>query len=244
MVINSDRLATTSRIVPTTSTKPAPISEKSSAAIAALTTYFTVTPNAPVSIPTNLSLYSITQSCYTIAKQTFLFPEDPSSPPLSDIAAPSQVIDAIFDTDAKLFFEDAPLLANLTSDHKASLLAQAIVGLVLFFRHLADALKSEEQAYVTSYLFAKELESFRLSEERIAALNAVESSSLFAACRSRKQIDKLISRVVERAFNEQELSDMLEDAGVNEDAVGSLGWAIERPRNMGLPWGFSILPVN
>ncbi|KEZ38882.1 hypothetical protein SAPIO_CDS10194 [Scedosporium apiospermum] len=244
MVINADGKAIPTRSLATAPKKATTISEKTSAAIAAMTTYFNVNPGHQVSIPTNISLYSITQTCYTITHRTFALPEDPSSEPLSDLTSPSHVIDAIFDTDAKLFFQDAPLLAYLTPDLKSSLLAQAITGLVIFFRRLSDALSYEELPFITPYLFAKELESFRHSEERIAALAAVEASDLFAGCRGRGQIATLVSRVVERADDESELSDMIEDAHVHEDSVGMLGWAVERPRNMGLPWGFSILPVN
>ncbi|CAI4215585.1 unnamed protein product [Parascedosporium putredinis] len=245
MVVNSDSTSKTTRVVPVAPKKTASIAERSSAAISALSSYFTIQPTGPVSIPTTLSLYSITQSCYTVARQTFLLPEDPSSPSLR-LLRPSAAIDAIFDTDAKLFFEDAPLLANLTPDLKASLLAQAVAGLVLLFRRLADVLAAEDDVpFLTHDLFARELDAFRHSPERIAALTAIEASSLFShGCRSRAQVARLVSRVVERAADEQELSDMLEDAGVTEDAAGSLGWTVERPRNMGLPWGFSILPVN
>lgn len=100
---------------------------------------------------------------------------------------------------------------------------------------LGEAAEGED-GVVTSALFARELELFRVSEERQAVLDAVDDSSVWEGCAATEDISRAITRAVESADDEAEVAGEVE-------GVGAL-FGFERPRNMGLPWGFSILPVN
>ncbi|SPN99216.1 uncharacterized protein DNG_02253 [Cephalotrichum gorgonifer] len=221
------------------------LAQKAKATIAALSTTFT-TDHHHASISPNLTLWSAIQTAYKTTQSTFSLPQD-SSLPLSSPSSPALVIDAIFDTDAKLFFDShSQLVSSLPPTSKAALLAQAIAGLVLFFERLGSELEGEE--VVTDVLFARELEAFRASEERRAALGAVEASDVWGSCcGGAEEIAGVVMGVVERAGDEFELAGMLEEGGAAaggwEDGAMP-GFEVGRPRNMGLPWGFSILPVN
>lgn len=107
--------------------------------------------------------------------------------------------------------------------------------MVLFLKGLGETAEGEG-GVVTSTLFARELELFRVSEERQAVLDAVDDSTVWEACAAAEEISRAITLAVESADDEGSVSGEVE-------GVGAL-FGFERPRNMGLPWGFSILPVN
>lgn len=220
------------------------ISDKSKATANLLTAHFALRSRT-VSIPRSLSLWSTAQSSYTTTHNIFALPQDPVTLPLSQRSSPALVLNAIFDTDAKLFFDGpgALLFTSLPEGSKVRLLAQAVTGLVLFFRQLAAALTESGEAFVSDAMFARELEAFRESEERRAAMAAVEASTLFERCADISQVARLVVRVVERVGDEVALAEMLEGASDGEEGA-MMTLEVERPRNMGLPWGFSILPVN
>lgn len=207
------------------------------ATIAALTTHFT-TKNNTASIAPTLTLWAAIQTAYTTARNTFLLQED-ATLPLSSPSAGTHIINAVFDTDAQLLFTGphATLFASLAPAAKARLLAQGIAGIVLFLRGLGETAEAEGGP-VTATLFARELELFRVSEERGAVLDAVDDSHVWEGCAAKEDITRAITRAVESADDEVEVVGEVE-------GVGALfGFEIGRPKNMGLPWGFSILPVN
>lgn len=213
------------------------LSQRSKATISALATHFITKNNTPSIAPT-LNLWAAIQTAYTTALTTFHLQED-ATLPLSSPSAGTHIINAVFDTDAKLLFTGphATLFASLAPASKARLLAQGIAGIVLFLRALGETAEGEG-GVVTSTLFARELEVFRGSEERQAVLDAVDDSHVWEVCAAKEDVSRAIMRAVESADEEVEVSGEVE-------GVGALfGFEIGRPKNMGLPWGFSILPVN
>ena len=84
-----------------------------------------------------------------------------------------------------------------------------------------------------------ELADFRGSEEREAAVTLVEEGAVWEGCGRSEEVAGLIWGVVERVGEDE-----VGVAEVVEAEEGAMGFDVERPRNMGLPWGFSILPVN
>ncbi|KAL2108013.1 hypothetical protein VUR80DRAFT_4366 [Thermomyces stellatus] len=223
---------------PTKNLQTMTLSQKSNATIAALAPLFTTSAGQPAISPP-LTLWPAIQTAYATALSTFSLPQDPATSPLSQPGTPALVTNAVFDTDARLFFEEAAdaasLFASLTPAAKARLLAQAIAGIVLFFARLGGALE-EGEGVVSESLLARELELFRGAEERQAALNGLEWSRVWEACARPEEVARVVGRVVDRASDEAEVGELVE--------AGAMGFDVERPRNMGLPWGFSILPVN
>lgn len=108
--------------------------------------------------------------------------------------------------------------------------------MVLFFGRLAEVVEAGE--IIDEGVLKRELEGFRGSEEREAAMNGVEGSRVWERCARGEEVVRLVGRVVDRAADEVEVAEMV------EGELGAMGFDVERPRNMGLPWGFSILPVN
>jgi len=148
------------------------------------------------------------------------------------------ILGATFDRDELAILtkhsQDLGILDDSLDDvTKAHVLAQAIAGIVTVLEHIASTRKQ-----VDEHLVSDEIQHFAESSHRQRIAETIEGSRVFARCYHKSQIANLILKAVE----DKEVAkwDSLAD-----DDQAAIGWASELPsRNMGLPWGFTILALN
>jgi hypothetical protein len=197
----------------------------------AVTIYFTLS-QGQASIRTDLAIWTILNQCLQKISAVFHLPDKDGV--LSSSSTVQRLLQAIFDTQIQGFLsqDSSVILSQLDRTTRAQILAQAIAGFVSVFRRLAKA-----GLGVTSAVFNRETQRFAESEERRALMMAIEGSNLFNNCYTESQISDLIVHAIE----ERERNRII----LNEETEQLVSWATELPdRDMGLPCGFTILPVN
>ncbi|KAF4862265.1 hypothetical protein CGCSCA1_v014770 [Colletotrichum siamense] len=187
------------------------------------------------SVQNNVSMWTTLSQCYDEIAKTFAL-QDPDSV-ITNPASISAVVHATFDHDAHQLVEQghSSMLHGIDDVTKAHMLAQAIAGMVAFFRKLAT---HHEHGPVTQATFDRDVRRFAECELRAAMIRKIEESRIFGRCYTKSQIADLIMDAVEGKVNDAEF--------VSEDEYqNAIGWATELPaRNMGLPWGFTIMALN
>lgn len=186
------------------------------------------------SVQNSVSLWATLSQCYEEIAKTFNL-QDPEGV-LSTPDSISKVVHATFDHDEHRLIEQhsSTMLNYLDDATKAHMLAQAIAGIVAFFRKLA----SHHQGPVTAASFDREVQRFAKCKLRSAMIRKVEDSRIFGRCYTKSQIADLIMDAVEGEVDDAEFT-------TEDEYQNAIGWATELPvRNMGLPWGFSIMALN
>jgi len=145
-----------------------------------------------------------------------------------------RLLQAIFDSQVQGFLQpdSHALFSQLESSTKARIFAQAIAGFLIVARRLTAF------GEATVEVFNREVQLFTESEQRAAMLATIEQSDLFSHCYMADQISHLILDAIDP--KEGKLG------ATTEETEHMLTWAteLEVHRNMGLPWGFSFIPVN
>ncbi|KAK1974225.1 hypothetical protein LZ30DRAFT_694492 [Colletotrichum cereale] len=198
--------------------------------------HFTVSMGK-ASVQNNVSLWTTLSQCYDEVAKAFAL-DDPEGV-LSTPDSISKVVHATFDHDEHgLIEQDSSAMANHLDDAaKAHMLAQAVAGTVAFFQKLASS-SSHRRGPVTQAAFDREVRRFAECELRSAMIRKIEQSRLFGRCYTKSQIADLIMDVVEAKVGDAEFAS-------EDEYQNAIGWATELPaRNMGLPWGFSIMALN
>lgn len=155
---------------------------------------------------------------------------------MSSHATLQRILAATFDRDELAFLTQHSQALDLLDDSldgitRAHVLAQAIAGMVTILESVTATGRQ-----VDASLVANETRHFAESEHRRRIADMIENSHVFARCYDRSQITNLILRAVEDKEVPQ-WETLIDD--------NQIGWASELPsRNMGLPWGFSILALN
>jgi hypothetical protein len=127
------------------------------------------------------------------------------------------------------------MVQYLDETTNARMLAQAITGMIILFQGFSN------QTEITPRLFDEELERFAESERRSQAMNKIQASNLFVRCYVRSQI---LGLIIDTA-GEKESRAVMPVVASDEDYQSVISWATELPpRNMGLPWGFTIMALN
>ncbi|KAK1992561.1 hypothetical protein LX36DRAFT_588147 [Colletotrichum falcatum] len=198
--------------------------------------HFTVSMGK-ASVQSSVPIWTTLSQCYAEVAETFAL-QDPEGV-LSAPDSISKVVHATFDHDEHGLIEQgspAAMASHLDDDARAHMLAQAVAGTVAFFRKLA----SSHRGPVTQAGFDREVRRFAECELRAAMIRKIdERSRLFGRCYTKSQIADLIMDVVEG-----KVGDDAEFASEDE-YQNAIGWATELPaRNMGLPWGFTIMAIN
>jgi hypothetical protein len=200
---------------------------------------FYIVESSRVSILPESSLLDLLSRCF--AKFTRIFNIDDSHAVLSSPAALERMVDAIFDTQSRAFITEnsLPMIAGLDDQAKACLLSQAIAGLVLIFRRLASS-----GVELSHGRLSKELQLFSESEQRQNMLEKIEGSHVLVSCATRNQLVSLLKNAVEDTTRKHH--DELPLSMLGEDLLNDgVAWVSDRPcRNMGLPWGFTIMAIN
>lgn len=111
--------------------------------------------------------------------------------------------------------------------------------MVLIFQRLSQA-----GGPVSARLLSRELRLFAESEQRRVVLDTIGHSSTFSSCYTKDSLVKFVLKAIEAGDNGQyEVLDLkpVGERLVREDSV----YINDRPcKNMGLPWGFTIMTLN
>lgn len=187
------------------------------------------------SVQNNVTMWTTLSQCYDEIAKTFAL-QDPENI-IANPESISAVVHATFDHDAHGLVEQqsSSMMHCIDDVTKAHMLAQAIAGMVAFFRKLAI---HHEHQPVTNASFDRDLQRFADCELRSAMIRKIEDSRIFGRCYTKNQIADLIMDAVDGKVDDAEFTS-------EDEYQNAIGWATELPaRNMGLPWGFSIMALN
>ncbi|KAK3292923.1 uncharacterized protein B0H64DRAFT_418831 [Chaetomium fimeti] len=192
-----------------------------------------------LSIPSETCLFSLLGQCFTKMKHIFNL-NDPSNI-LAEPATLERILNSIFDTTSVPFVTEKSvrIAAGLDDHDRSCLFVEAVAGMVLIFQRL-----DLTGGVVSSRLLSRELQLFAESEQRRVALDKISSSALFSSCYTKNSIvDFLMAAVDERNVG---LHDALPLGTAGEHLLNdNVAWVSDRPcKNMGLPWGFTIMTLN
>jgi len=110
--------------------------------------------------------------------------------------------------------------------------------MVLVFRRLSLG------GVISDKSFARELQLFAESEQRRAALDKIGASHVFSTCYTKSSIVDFVMAAVDEQDVRHHDSLPLSTAE-NYLLSDSVAWVSDRPcKNMGLPWGFTIMTLN
>ncbi len=197
--------------------------------------HFTLESNHP-SIQSETTLKAILSRCFS--QFSTIFGLEKGQKLLADPVNQRRVFDTIFDSDSRAFVtEDCLFMLEHLDDHaKATLLAQAVAGLVMVFERLRAT-----DTELTDRIFSRELQLFSECEERHAMLTAIGSSPILESCYMKSQIADLITQAVK-----EETHDNLPLMTIGEERLNDgVSWVSYRPcRDMGLFGGFTIMAIN
>lgn len=212
-------------------------------------------------IPQETTLFSLLSTAFSQFRSIYSL-SDPSGL-LSQPTTLDQFLSSIFDGTASLPFVTEKgglrILAGLDDHDKATLYVQAVAGMVLIFQRLNGHELSKA-------LLSRELRLFVESQKRQTVLERIDHSHFFTDCYTKAAIADSVVETIETSGSSDSSSDSdsgrqspaAEDnkrfaydnhhlAGATLDGPGPdlSSWENERPcKNMGLPWGFTIMTLN
>ncbi|KAJ4287113.1 hypothetical protein N0V88_007735 [Collariella sp. IMI 366227] len=206
--------------------------------ISAAISLITLTHNHP-SIPSNTCLFTLLNQCFT--KIQSIFALDDYYSVLSSPSTLERILTATFDT-ASLGFvteKSVRIIAGLDDHDKISLYVQAVAGMVLVFRRLRSA-----GPVVSANLLARELQLFAESEQRGRVLEKIGHSALLSHCHSREGMVEFVVKAMDER-EDRHYAETLPLPDGTDLLNDSVQWVSDRPcKNMGLPWGFTIMALN
>lgn len=208
-------------------------------------------------IPQETSLFSLLSTAFSQFRSIYAL-SDPSNL-LSQPTTLDRFLSSVFEATGSLPFVTEKgglrILAGLDDHDKATLYVQAVAGMVLILKRLAGH-------ELTEGLLSRELRVFEESQERQTVLERIDHSHFFTDCYTKAAIVDSVVETIETSgssgSDSGQQSPAVEEnkrfaydnhhlAGANLDATGSdlSAWENERPcKNMGLPWGFTIMTLN
>ncbi|RSM12313.1 hypothetical protein BHE90_008647 [Fusarium euwallaceae] len=149
-----------------------------------------------------------------------------------------RLLQSIFDTNTQSFLEQetSEIFAHLSAKQKARILAQAIATFTILFQRLAEAGEK-----VTYGVLNREAQLFAESEQRTMMQDAIEGNPIFEDCQRKSDIADAILAAIDA--DESPASPQLVAADDKVDFTFSPGAALEH-KNMGVPWGFTVMALN
>lgn len=149
-----------------------------------------------------------------------------------------RILQSIFDTNTQLLLEQetSEFFANLSSKQKARILAQAIAAFTVIFQRLA--LTGEKVNYG---VLNREAQLFTESDQRALIQSLIEGDSIFESCTKKSDIAEAILAAIDA--DEDAATPQPVAADDKHDFMFSPSAALEH-KNMGVPWGFSIMAIN
>lgn len=192
-----------------------------------------------LSIPADACLFSLISQCFAKIKTIFGI-KDPFKI-LEEPSTVERILNSIFDTDSLPLVKEKTIriTAGLDDHDRSCLFTQAIAGMILIFRRL-----SHSGDVVSSRLLSRELQLFAESEQRRAVLDKIGSSHVFNSCYTKNAIVDFVMGVIDD--QNSRLQDCFALNGAGEFLLSdNVAWVSDRPcKNMGLPWGFTIMTLN
>ncbi|KAK4166919.1 hypothetical protein QBC43DRAFT_11372 [Cladorrhinum sp. PSN259] len=193
-----------------------------------------------LALPAESTIHTLLTQSYTKLTEIFNL-HDPESL-LSSQSTFSHILDAILDTSSRPFAnpDSELILAGLDDHDKACLYLQAVVGMVLILERLKSS-----SSDLSAGLLARKLQLFAESKQRQAVLDAIAGSHCFSESYTRNDVVEFLVN----AIQDREVDDFSLPTPSGEELLVSVGnsWdgSSERPcKNMGLPWGFTIMALN
>jgi len=192
-----------------------------------------------LSLPSESSLHTLLAQSFSKLTEIFNI-HDPSSL-LTSQSTFQHIMDSILDTTSRPFVNpnSEPILAGLDDHDKAVLYLQAVAGMVLVFERLKSC-----DSELSAGVLARKLRLFSESKERQSVLDAIAGSHCFSESYTRSDVVAFLVNAIEARK-----ADEYPPVGDKEQELLGLGkdssWESERPcKNMGLPWGFTIMALN
>ncbi|KAF4962462.1 hypothetical protein FSARC_9457 [Fusarium sarcochroum] len=149
-----------------------------------------------------------------------------------------RILQSIFDTNTQsvLEEEESEIFGHLDSKQKARILAQAIAAFTIIFQRLAQT--GEKVSYG---VLNREAQLFTESDQRALMQSTIEGDSVFENCDKKTDIAEAILAAIDA--DEDPATPQPVAVDDKQDFVFSPGAALEH-KNMGSPWGFSIMAIN
>jgi hypothetical protein len=192
-----------------------------------------------LSVPAEACLFSLLSQCFSKIKGIFNLAD-----PLGVLAeAPTleRILNSIFDTTSLPFVTEksARIVAGLDDHDKSCLFLQAVAGMVLVFRRLGLA-----GGVVSAGMLSRELQLFAECEKRRAVLEKIGASHVFSTCYTKSSVVDFVMTAIDERENGRHDS-LPSDTAAADLLNDSAAWVSDRPcKNMGLPWGFTIMALN
>lgn len=201
-----------------------------------------------LSIQPDTKLLDILAGCFSNFVNIFDLKDEEKT--LSSPSALEDVMKSIFDNENQAFVTEDSLhiVEGLEAKEKLSLFLQSVTGMAMVFQHLAMS-----GANMTPNALERELEIFSEEDERHDMLEKVAASRFLTSCSDKKDLVVSLMKIVE----DEDEDDTTTLETHNHNLVSSWAaskqtinietdeWDSSRPcKNMGLPWGFTILALN
>lgn len=201
-----------------------------------------------LSIQPNTKLLDILGGCFSNFVNIFALNDEEKT--LSSPSALEDVMKSIFDNENQAFVtEDSLQVVEGMSDHeKLSLFLQSVTGMAMVFQHF-----SLSGANMTPSALERELEIFSDEDERHEMLEKVAASRFLKTCYDKKDLVASLMKIVEDEDEDDNSSlenhnhNMVSSWAASKQTISTETdeWDSSRPcKNMGLPWGFTILALN
>ncbi|EAA28810.2 hypothetical protein GE21DRAFT_9856 [Neurospora crassa] len=207
-------------------------------------------------VPPETCLSTLLKQILVQFTNTYALP-DGSHALLSQPSSLDRILNSIFDTSCLAFVTEKEfrIEAGLDDHDKVTLFVQAVAGMAMVFERLLRACSSSSAAFansgsgdLTTSLLSRELQLFAESEQRRTMLDRIGATSLLSHCYTKDELVSFVVAMVEdpdRA-SQQGGSSLLSLNAAGEDlSSDSVAWVSGRScKNMGLPWGFTIMALN
>ena len=188
-------------------------------------------------IPEDTNLWSLVVAAMTVMSKFFSL-IDPSGV-LSSSASLEQILQTIFPPCQLAFFspqEHTDMPSCLQESERALLLAQAICAIIVVFARLEDSGKE-----ICQGLLSKELQLLSEDDQLRILMNNLENCHVFGKCFMKTQLEDAMMDAITAARRHDT---QLPDVNLGADAQHGIRMSEIPARNMGLPWGFTIMSIN
>ncbi|KAM7188262.1 hypothetical protein V8F20_010639 [Naviculisporaceae sp. PSN 640] len=201
-----------------------------------------------LSIQPETKLLDILAGCFSNFVDIFDLQDEEKT--LSSPSALEDVMKSIFDNENQAFVTEDSLqiVEGLEAKEKLSLFLQSVTGMAMVFQHLALS-----GANMTPSALARELEIFSEEDERHDMLEKVAASRFLNTCSDKKDLVVSLMKIVEdededdTTVLETNHHNLVTSWVASKQSINTEieEWDSSRPcKNMGLPWGFTILALN
>ncbi|KAM5358957.1 hypothetical protein ACJZ2D_014851 [Fusarium nematophilum] len=214
-----------------------PIRETSTSAVNAAIDVFAI-EQGHVTVPNDLCPLSVLSTALRTVSSVF----DLDVCPDLDLTCRKTLhrfLQSIFDTNTQDFLEreTSEIFAHLSSKQKARILAQAIAAFTIVLQRLAQTGQT-----VTYGVLNREAQLFAESDQRTMMQGAIEENPVFEDCERKSDIADAILAAMDADESPATPQPLVADD--KTDFTFAPSAALDHSKNMGLPWGFTIMTIN